>query len=63
MVVFDKEYMKLVVGKVIDHITQGSFFHTDLAKRGDDDCFSIIHNIGTGAYVDSDKTNTTYIVG
>ena len=32
-------------------------------KRGDDDCSSLVHNIETGAYIDSDKTNPAYQVG
>jgi len=43
-------------------MTQGSCIPTDLVKS-EDDCSSLIHNIGTGAYVDSDKTNPTYLVG
>ena len=55
--------MKLVVGNVVDHMTQGSYIPTDSVKRGDDDCSSLIYNIGTGVYTDSDKTNLAYLVG
>ena len=40
--------MKLDVGKVGDHMTQGSYIPTDSGNRGDDDCFILIHNIETG---------------
>ena len=55
--------MKLVAGKVVDHMSRGSCIRTDSVKRGDDDCFSLFHNIGTGAYVDSDKTILAFLVG
>jgi len=58
----DKEYMKLDVGKVVDKMTQESCIPTDSMKSDDDYC-SLIHNIGTGAYIDSDKTNPAYLVG
>jgi len=53
--------MKLDVGKVFDHMTQGSCIHTDAVKSGDD-CSSLVHSIGTGVYIDLDKTNPTYLV-
>jgi len=31
--------------------------------KSSDDCSSLIHNIRTGAYIDSDKTNSAYLVG
>ena len=62
MVVRDKEYMKLDVGKVVDHMTRGSCILTYSVKSGDD-CSSLAHNIETGAYIDSDKTNLVYLVG
>jgi len=55
--------MKLNVGKVVNNMTLGSSIPTDSVKSGDDDYFSLIHNIRTGAYVDSDKTNPAYLVG
>ena len=55
--------MKLVVGKVVDHMTRRSCIPTDSVKRADDDCSSLIHNIRIGAYIDSDKTNPAYLVG
>jgi len=54
--------MKLKVGKVGDCMTQGSCIHTDSVKSGDD-YFSLVHSIETGAYIDSDKTNSAYLVG
>ena len=50
------------VCKVSDHMTRGCCIPTDSVKSGDD-CSSLVHNIGTGAYIDSDKTNPTYLVG
>ena len=47
MAVREKEYMKLDVGKVVDHMTQGSYIPTDSVKSGDD-CSSLVHSIGTG---------------
>ena len=56
------EYTKLNVGQVVDSMTRRSCIPADLVKSGDD-CSSLIHNIGTGAYVDSDKTNLAYLIG
>ena len=56
LVVREKKYMKQNVGKVGDHMTQGSCIPTDSVKSGDDSS-SLVHNIGNGAYIDSDKTN------
>jgi len=36
---------------------------TNSAKSGDDNYFSLVHNIRTGVHVDSNKTNPTYLVG
>ena len=47
------------VGKVFDHMTRGSCIPTDSMKSGDD-CSSLIHSIGSGAYIDLDKTNLTH---
>ena len=57
-----KEYMKKIVGKVIDNMTRESCIPTDYVKSRDD-YSSLVHNIGTGAYVDSDKTNLAYLIG
>jgi len=62
LVVREKEYMKLNFGKVVNNITRGSCIPTDSVKSGDVDYSSLIHNIGTGSYVDSDKTNPAYLV-
>ena len=55
--------MKLNVGKVVDHMTRGSCIPTDSKKSEDNNYSSLVHNIGTGVYVNSDKTNLTYLVG
>ena len=44
------------------NITQGRCIPTDSVKSGDD-CSSLVHNIGTGAYIVSDKNNLAYLVG
>ena len=59
MVIQEKEYMKLDVGKVIDNMTQGSCIHIDSVKSSDD-YSSLVHSIGTGACIDSDKTNPAH---
>jgi len=56
------DYMKLFVGEVVDGKTRGSCIPTDSVKSGDD-CLILVHNTGIGAYIDSDKTNLTYLVG
>ena len=62
MVVREKDYMKLDVVKVVDNMTRGSCIPIDSVKSSDN-YFSLIHSIGTGTYIDSDKTNPTYLVG
>jgi len=47
---------------VVDHNTRESCISTDSVKSGDD-YSSLVHSIGTGAYIDSDKTNLAYLVG
>ena len=32
------------------------------SMKSDDDCSSLVHNITIEAYIDSDKTNLTYLV-
>ena len=54
--------MKLDVGKVVDHNTRRSCMPTDSVKSGDD-YSSLVHSIGTGAHIESDKTNLAYLVG
>ena len=51
--------MKLDVGRVVDNMTQESCIPIDSVKNSDD-YFSLVHSIGTGAYIDSDKTNLTH---
>ena len=59
MVVQEKEYMKLHVSKVVDNMTLGSCIPVDSMKSSDD-YSSLIHSIGTGACIDSDKTNPAH---
>jgi len=42
-------------------MTQGSCIPNDSVKSGDD-CSNLAHNIGTGAYIGSFKTNSVYLV-
>ena len=58
----DKEYTKLNVGKVVDKMARESCIPSDSVKNKDD-YSNLIHNIGTKAYIDSDKTNPAYLVG
>ena len=44
-------------------MTRGNCTPTDSVQSIDDDYFSLIHNIGTGACCDLDKTNPAYLVG
>jgi len=55
--------MKLNVCKVVNHMTRGSCIPTDSVKNEDDDYSSLIHNIGTEVYIDSDKINLAYLIG
>ena len=50
MVVWEKEYMKLGVGKVVDNMTRGSCIPIGSMKS----------SIGTAACIDSNKTNPAY---
>ena len=52
IVVREKEYMKLDVSKVVDHMTRESCIHTDSVKSGDDHS-SLVYSNGTGTYIDS----------
>jgi len=54
--------MKLVVSKVVDHMTRGICISTDSTKSGDD-YFNRVYNTGNRTYTDSDKTNLVYMVG
>ena len=56
MVVREKEYMKLDVGKVVDNMTRESCIPID-SMRSSDDYSSLVRSIGTGVCIDSDKTN------
>jgi len=53
--------MKLNVGKMVNHMTRGICNPTDSVKSGDD-YSNLIHNIRTGVYIDSYKTNHAYLV-
>ena len=53
---------KLFVGKVVDSKTRGSYIPTN-SMKSDNDYSNLIHNIETGAYIDSGKTNlVTWLV-
>ena len=62
MVIREKEYMKLDVGKMVDYMTQDSCIPTD-SMKSNDDYSSLVHRIAIGAYIDLDKTNPAYLVG
>ena len=62
MVVMKKEYMKLNVRKEVNFMTRGNCNPTDSVKSCDD-YSNLVHNIGTRAYVDLDKTNPAYLIG
>ena len=62
MVILKNEYMKLNDGKVVDYMTRGSCILTDSVKSCDD-YSNLVHNMRVGPYVDSDKTNLSYLVG
>ena len=47
MVVWEKEYSKLDVGRVVDNMTRGSCIPIDSVKSSDD-YSSLVHSIGTG---------------
>ena len=51
--------MKLDVGKVVDNITRRSCIPIDSVKSSND-YFSLVPSIGTGACIDSDKTNPAH---
>ena len=56
------DYMKLFVGKVVDSKSRESCIPTDSVKSGDD-CPILVHSTGIEVYIDSDKTNLTYLIG
>ena len=62
MAVREKEYMKLDVRKVVDHITQMSCIPTDSVESGDD-YSSLVHSIGTRSYIKLDNPNSAYKIG
>jgi len=47
---------------VVDNMIKGNCILIDSVKSSDD-CSSLVHNIRTGAYINSDKTNLAYLVG
>ena len=61
MVVREKEYIKLDIGKVVDHMTRESCVPTEYVKSGN--YSGLVHSIGIRAYIESGKTNLAYLVG
>ena len=59
MVAQEKEYMKLGVGKMVDNMTRGSCIPTGSVKSSND-YSSLAHIIGTGACINSNKTNLAH---
>jgi len=51
--------MKLGASKVVDNMTRESCIPIGSVKYSDD-YSSLVHSIGTGACVDSDKTNLAH---
>ena len=56
------EYMKLFVSKVVASKTRRNCIPTN-SMKGRDDYPNLVHNTAIGAYIDSDKTNPTYLFG
>ena len=54
--------MKLGVGKVVDNMTRDSCIPIGSVKSSDN-YSNLVHNIGTGACIDSDKTNLAHLIG
>jgi len=52
----------MIVGKVADNMARGHCIPIDSVKSRDDYSNSV-HEIEIWVYVDSDKTNMTYLVG
>ena len=50
------------VGKISDHMTRGICIPTDSVKSGYD-YSSLVPNIRTEVYIDSNKTNPAYLIG
>jgi len=59
---FRKEVYELNVGKVVGNMTRGRYIPT-VSVRSEHDCSSLVHNIGPGSYVESNKNNSRYLVG
>ena len=51
----------MIVGKVGDNMTRGSYIPTDSVKSGGD-YSSLVHSIGTEAHIESDNPNSAYKV-
>ena len=47
---------------VVDNMTRENYIPIDFVKSGDS-YSSLFHNIETEAYIDSNKTNSAYLVG
>ena len=54
--------MKMIIGKGVGNVARGYCIHIHTVNSGDD-CSSLIHNMGTRACIDFDKTNQTCLVG
>jgi len=47
---------------VVNNMTRGNCIPIDSVKSSDN-CSTFVHNIGTGACIESDKTNMAYLIG
>ena len=54
--------MKMIVGTVVDNLAWGCCIPNDSVKSRDD-YSNFIYKLEIGAYVDSDKANSAYLVG
>ena len=61
MVVLEKKYMKLNVGKMVDHMIRGSCIPIDSMMSGDD-YSNFVHNTKIGEYIELDKINQAYLL-
>jgi len=59
MVIWENEHVKLDVDRVVDNMTRGSCIPIHSVKSTDD-YSSLVHSIGTEAYIDSDKINLAH---
>ena len=54
--------MKLDIGKVVNNLTSGRCISIDSVKSRDD-YSNFVYKLEIGAYIDSDKASSTYLVG